>query len=460
MDGTTAEACDPYARTTGVNGNRAMVINLNATNPAGWSTDRGPNAGMTYTDSIIYELHVRDFSIDESSGIQNKGKFLGLTEKGTKNASGQTTGLDYLTDLGVTHIHLLPSYDYATVDETKLDTPQYNWGYDPKNYNVPEGSYSTDPYNGAVRVKEMKQMVKTLHDNNINVIMDVVYNHVYDADKFSFNQLVPKYFSRTNADGSYSSGSGCGNDTASERSMVKKYIVDSVNYWADEYHIDGFRFDLVGLLDVDTINEVVNTVHETHPDVVFYGEGWKMDTAVSKDDVIMATQWTSEKTPKFAYFSDTIRNLLKGDTFSHESTGFVSGATGQEELLAKCFTGATDWCKSPTQTVNYASCHDNYSLMDKLSVSRKDASFEDKTKMNNLAAAIYMTSEGIPLIHAAEELLREKIDENGNPIENSYKSSDLVNSIKWSNLDKENYRNVRDYYKGLIAFRKTMQLFV
>lgn len=454
VDGTTAEACDPYARTTGVNGNRAMVINLNATNPAGWSTDRGPNAGMTYTDSIIYELHVRDFSIDESSGIRNKGKFLGLTEKGTKNASGQTTGLDYLTDLGVTHIHLLPSYDYATVDETKLDTPQYNWGYDPKNYNVPEGSYSTDPYNGAVRVKEMKQMVKTLHDNNINVIMDVVYNHVYDADKFSFNQLVPKYFSRTNADGSYSSGSGCGNDTASERSMVKKYIVDSVNYWADEYHIDGFRFDLVGLLDVDTINEVVNTVHETHPDVVFYGEGWKMDTAVSKDDVIMATQWTSEKTPKFAYFSDTIRNLLKGDTFSHESTGFVSGATGQEELLAKCFTGATDWCKSPTQTVNYASCHDNYSLMDKLSVSRKDASFEDKTKMNNLAAAIYMTSEGIPLIHAAEELLREKIDENGNPVENSYKSSDLVNSIKWSNLDKENYRNVRDYYKGLIAFRK------
>ncbi len=454
VDGTTAEACDPYARTTGVNGNRAMVINLNATNPAGWSTDRGPNAGMTYTDSIIYELHVRDFSIDESSGIQNKGKFLGLTEKGTKNASGQTTGLDYLTDLGVTHIHLLPSYDYATVDESKLDTPQYNWGYDPKNYNVPEGSYSTDPYNGAVRVKEMKQMVKTLHDNNINVIMDVVYNHVYDADKFSFNQLVPKYFSRTNADGSYSNGSGCGNDTASERSMVKKYIVDSVNYWADEYHIDGFRFDLVGLLDVDTINEVVNTVHETHPDVVFYGEGWKMDTAVSKDDVIMATQWTSEKTPKFAYFSDTIRNLLKGDTFSHESTGFVSGSKGQEELLAKCFTGATDWCKSPTQTVNYASCHDNYSLMDKLSVSREDATFEEKTKMNNLAAAIYMTSEGIPLIHAAEELLREKIDENGKPVENSYNSSDLVNSIKWSNLDKENYRNVRDYYKGLIAFRK------
>lgn len=455
VDGTTSEACDPYARTTGVNGNRAMVINLNATNPAGWASDRGPNAGMSYTDSIIYELHVRDFSIDESSGIQNKGKFLGLTEKGTKNATGQTTGLDYLTDLGVTHIHLLPSYDYATVDETKLDTPQYNWGYDPKNYNVPEGSYSTDPYNGAVRVKEMKQMVKTLHDNNINVIMDVVYNHVYDADKFCFNQIVPKYFSRTKADGGYSSGSGCGNDTASERSMVRKYIVDSVNYWADEYHIDGFRFDLVGLLDVDTINEVVNTVHETHPDVVFYGEGWSMETVVSKDDVIMATQWTSEKTPQFAYFSDTIRDLLKGSGFNGGvSTGFISGSKGQEELLAKCFTATTDWCKSPTQTVNYASCHDNYSLMDKLAVSRPDASFEDRTRMNNLAAAIYMTSEGIPLIHAAEEMLREKLDENGEPVENSYNSSDLVNSIKWSNLDKEAYRNVRDYYKGLIAFRK------
>ena len=214
VDGSETEACDPYAKTTGVNGNRAMVIDMSATNPAGWAADRGPNQGMSYTDSVIYELHVRDFSIDPSSGIsdKNKGKFLGLTEKGTANETGQTTGLDYLTDLGVTHIHLLPSYDYATVDETKLDTPQYNWGYDPKNYNVPEGSYSTDPYNGDVRVKEMKQMVKTLHDNNINVIMDVVYNHVYDADKFCFNQLVPKYFSRTNADGTYSSGSGCGND--------------------------------------------------------------------------------------------------------------------------------------------------------------------------------------------------------------------------------------------------------
>lgn len=459
IDGETVEACDPYARTTGVNGNRAMVIDLASTNPAGWADDIGPNQGMSYTDSVIYELHVRDFSIDENSGISaaNKGKFLGLTEKGTTNKNGQPTGLDYLTDLGITHIHLLPSYDYATVDETKLDTPQYNWGYDPKNYNVPEGSYSTDPYNGSVRVAEMKQMVKALHDNNINVIMDVVYNHVYNADEFCFNQLVPQYFSRTNADGSYSNGSGCGNDTASERSMVKKYIVDSVNYWADEYHIDGFRFDLVGLLDTETINEVVNTVHQKHPDVVFYGEGWTMKTAVTKDGYTMATQVNSAKTPGFAYFSDTIRDAIKGDNFNAANTGFVSGKTGVEATIAACFIAAPSWCKSPSQTVNYASCHDNYTLWDKLQASRKDLLTDNKAdlvKMNNLAAAIYMMSEGIPLIHAGEEILRTKVDEEGELIHNSYNSSDFVNSIKWADLDKAEYRAVRDYYKGLIEFRK------
>ena len=461
QDGESVEACDPYARTTGVNGDRAMVIDLDSTDPAGWADDRGPNLGMSYNDSVIYELHVRDFSIDESSGISadHKGKFLGLTEKGTTNTTGQTTGLDYLVDLGVTHIHLLPSYDYGSVDETKLDTPQYNWGYDPVNYNVPEGSYSTDPYNGEIRVEEMKQMIKTLHDNDINVIMDVVYNHVYNADEFCFNQLVPKYFSRTNADGSYSNASGCGNDTASERAMVRKYIVDSVNYWADEYHIDGFRFDLVGLLDVDTINEVVDTVHQKHPDAIFYGEGWTMNSAVSKPNITMATQTNSAKTPNFAYFSDTIRDALKGDNFNVENTGFVNGAIGLEEKIAACFKAATSWCKSPTQTINYASCHDNYTLWDKISVSRSDASEEDRIRMNNLAAAIYMTAEGIPLIHAGEEILRTKPsltpDEDNHGVEhNSYNLPDSVNSIKWSDLNKEEYRNVRDYYKGLIAFRK------
>lgn len=461
QDGKESEACDPYARTTGVNGNRAMVIDLDSTDPEDWANDRGSNQGMSYNDSVIYELHVRDFSIDASSGISdaNKGKFLGLTEKGTTNATGQTTGLDYLTDLGVTHLHLLPVYDYATVDETKPDTPQFNWGYDPKNYNTPEGSYATDPYNGAVRVKEMKQMVKTLHDNNINVIMDVVYNHVYDADAFCFNRLVPQYFSRTKADGSYSNGSVCGNDTASERAMVKKYIVDSVNYWADEYHIDGFRFDLVGLLDTETINEVVNTVHQKHPDVVFYGEGWTMDTALSKEGYTMATQVNSDKTPDFAFFSDTIRDAIKGNNFKAKNKGFVTGATGLGEQIAKCFTADTDWCKSPAQTVNYASCHDNYTLWDKISVSRPDASVEDRIRMNNLAAAIYLTAEGIPLIHAGEEILRTKPSlnptlENHGVEENSYNLPDSVNSIKWGDLDKEAYRNVRDYYKGLIEFRK------
>jgi len=454
MGQNTKEACDPYAVTTGVNGNRAMVINLDDTNPEGWAQDRGTTDGMSYTDSVIYELHVRDFSIDQSSGIQNKGKFLGLTEKGTKSTSGQTTGLDYLVDLGVTHLHLLPSYDYATVDETQLDKPQYNWGYDPKNYNVPEGSYSTDPYNGDVRVKEMKQMVKTLHDNNINVIMDVVYNHVYSADDFCFNQIVPQYFSRTNEDGSYSNGSGCGNDTASERAMVKKYIVDSVNYWADEYHIDGFRFDLVGLIDTETINEVVSTVHAKHPEVVFYGEGWDMSTTVTKDGYTMSTQKNSAKTPGFAYFSDTIRDMLKGSVFDAMSTGFISGQQGREEDVAKSFMAVPGWTSNPTQIINYASCHDNYTLKDKLNVSREDATEEERIRMNNLAAAIYMTSEGIPLIHAGEEILRTKVDENGNIIHNSYNSSDYVNSIKWSDLDKEEYRAVRDYYKGLIEFRK------
>lgn len=455
VDGKTTEACDPYARTTGVNGKRAMILDLASTNPEGWENDTSPNVGMEYTDAIIYELHVRDLSSNAESGISEAhcGKFLGLTETGTKNSSGQSTGLDHIKDLGVTHIHLLPSYDYGSVDETKLDEAQYNWGYDPVNYNVPEGSYSTDPYHGEVRVREMKQMIQTLHENNINVIMDVVYNHVYDAESFCFNQLVPKYFSRTNEDGTYSNGSGCGNDTASERAMVKKYIVDSVNYWADEYHIDGFRFDLVGLLDTETINEVVNTVHKTHPDVVFYGEGWTMGTAVSKDGYTMATQTNSAATPEFAYFSDTIRDLLKGKN-DETSLGYVSGLTGQEEAVANAFRAKTSWTSNPTQIVNYASCHDNYTLKDKINAARKDATEEDRIKMNNLAAAIYLTAEGIPLIHAGEEILRTKVDESGKIIHNSYNSSDYVNSLSWGNLAKTEYQQTRDYYKGLIEFRK------
>lgn len=455
VGGNENEACDPYARTTGVNGKRAMILDLASTDPDGWENDTNPNAGMTYNDAVIYELHVRDLSSDESSGIQNTGKFLGLTETGTTTASGIPTGLDHMKDLGITHVHLLPIYDYASVDETQSDKPQFNWGYDPENYNVPEGSYSTDPYNGAVRVAEMKQMVKALHDNQISVIMDVVYNHVYNASDFCVNQIVPGYFSRVNEDGTYSNGSDCGNDTASERSMVRKYIVDSVKYWADEYHIDGFRFDLVGLIDTETINEVVTEVHKTHPDVIFYGEGWTMDTAVTKDGYKMTTQPNSTDVPGFAFFSDTLRDALKGHVFYTTRKGYVSGAADLADTVKGCFLGqAGDWCTTPAQSINYASCHDNMTLLDRITRSTPGVSEEDRIRMNNLSAAIYMTAQGIPFLQAGEEMLRTKIDASGGFVENSYNSPDSVNSIKWDTLEDEAYQNVYNYYKGLIAFRK------
>ena len=454
VDGITNEACDPYARTTGINGLRAMVIDLDATDPDGWENDKDPHYGSSITDAVIYELHVRDLSVDESSGITNKGKFLGLIETGTTNSQGIPTGLDHMKDLGITHVHLLPSYDYASVDESKLDTPQFNWGYDPLNYNVPEGSYSTDPYNGEVRVKEFKQMVKGLHDNGISVIMDVVYNHVYNAETFCFNQIVPQYFSRVTPKGYYSAGSGCGNDTASERSMVKKYIVDSVKYWADEYHIDGFRFDLVGLIDTETINAVVEEVHKTHPNVIFYGEGWTMDTEVTKDGYTMATQKNSTETPNFAYFSDTLRDAIRGPMGSDEKSGYVAGTGGYAGTIANCFLGSPSWCKSPTQTINYASCHDNLALYDKLILSTRNNSEEERIKMNNLAAAIVMTSQGTPFFQAGEEMLRSKPNGEGGYDHNSYKSSDEINNLKWDDLNNAAYQDVYNYYKGLIAFRK------
>lgn len=455
VKGEQQEACDPYARTTGVNGERAMVIDLDSTNPQGWDADKDPHAGAAITDAVIYELHVRDISSDASSGIKNVGKFLGVTETGTKTETGIPTGLDHMKDLGITHLHLLPVYDYGSVDETRLDEAQFNWGYDPVNYNVPEGSYSTDPYHGEVRVKEMKQMVKELHENGISVIMDVVYNHVHSAEDFCFNKIVPGYFSRIDENGKYSSGSGCGNDTASERAMVKKYIVDSVAYWADEYHIDGFRFDLVGLIDTETINEVVAEVHKDHPNVIFYGEGWTMETDMVKDGYKLTTQVNSTETPEFAFFSDTLRDALKGSVFEDSEKGFVSGAEGLEETIEQCFMGqAPDWCTTPSQSVNYASCHDNLTLMDRISRATPNASREERIRMNNLAAAIYMTSEGIPFMQAGEEMLRSKMKPDGGFDENSYASPDSVNSLKWDNLNEEEYQNVYQYYKGLIAFRK------
>lgn len=454
INGEESEACDPYARTTGVNGKRAMVIDLDSTDPEGWDNDTNPHAGENYTDAVIYELHVRDLSSDESSGIKNTGKFLGLIETGTKTESGISTGLDHIKDLGITHLHLMPSYDYGSVDEADLDRAQFNWGYDPVNYNVPEGSYSTNPYNGEVRVKEMKQMVQGLHENGISVVMDVVYNHVYNASEFCFNKIVPGYFSRIDEDGKYSNGSGCGNDTASEREMVRKYIVESVKYWADEYHIDGFRFDLVGLIDTQTINEIIEEVHKDHPDVIFYGEGWTLDTSVTKDGYMMATQLNSSQTPDFAYFNDTLRDGLKGSVFENTEVGYVSGADGLEDTITQCFMGAAEWCNSPSQTINYASCHDNLTLMDRIARSTLNAKSDERVHMNNLSAAIYMTAQGIPFMQAGEEMLRTKLKASGEYDENSYSSPDSVNSLKWDTLNEQEYQNTYNYYKGLIEFRK------
>ena len=457
-----SEAADPYARTTGVNGNRSMIIDLDSTDPEGWDSDKNPHAGENFTDAVIWELHVRDLSTDSSSGITNVGKYLGVIEKGTKTPGGVSTGLDHMVDLGITHVHLLPVYDYSSVDETTLDEPdaqKFNWGYDPKNYNVPEGAYSTDPYNGEVRVKEFKQMVKGLHDAGISVIMDVVYNHVADANGFCFNKIVPGYFTRPN-----SNGSGCGNDVASERSMVSKYIVDSVVYWAEEYHIDGFRFDLAGLIDTDTINTLMAEVKKTNPDVVFYGEGWAAgSTTTTKDNVDLTVMANASKVPGFAFFSDTIRNEVKGNTYGGVQPAFISGGNYSASTLFACYQGLPAWCPTPSQQISYISAHDNNTLFDHIQLAAKGSTTEQHIAMNKLGAAFYITAQGIPFMQAGEEFLRSKPMQEGDEpnndradgfVHNSYNAVDAVNSLKWSDLEKDEYQATYQYYKGLIAFRK------
>lgn len=448
VGGAANETIDPYAKTAGVNGDRGMVIDLDSTDPEGWDSDKNPNSGMSYTDAVIYELHVRDFSYDTSSGIKNVGKYLAFTETGTTNSEGKATGVDYLKDLGITHVHILPSYDYATVNEAS-DADQFNWGYDPKNYNIPEGSYSTDPYNGAVRVNEYKQMVQALHNNGISVVMDVVYNHTYSSSDFSFNLLVPGYFHRPD-----SNGSGCGNDVASERAMVKKYIVDSVVYWAEEYHIDGFRFDLVGLIDTDTINEIVEELHAIDPSILLYGEGWSIATGVTKDDVSLATQGNAYLTPGFAYFNDSMRDDVKGSVFGATDAGYVNGYPAKAGALLTSLAGGPVWAMEPTQVINYVSCHDNNTLFDKLQLTCPDATMEQLVAMNKMASAVVITSQGIPFFQAGEEILRTKVKADGTFDSNSYASSSSLNAIKWDDLNKAEYADVHDYYKGLIEFRK------
>ena len=448
VNGTVNETIDPYARTSGVNGDRGMVIDLDSTDPEGWDEDERPFKG-TYTDAVIYELHVRDFSYDASSGMANTGKYLAFTELGTTNSEGLSTGVDYIKDLGITHIHLLPTYDQATLKEDKLDVDQFNWGYDPKNYNVPEGSYSTDPYNGEVRVNEYKQMVQSLHANGIAVIADVVYNHTYSASDFSVNLLVPGYFHRPD-----SNGSGCGNDVASERAMVKKYIVDSCIYWIEEYHLDGMRFDLVGLIDTDTINEIVEELHAIDPSIVLYGEGWSIGTKVTKPDVDLATQGNAALTPGFGYFADAMRDNVKGSVFGATEPGYVNGNPSKAGALLMDIAGAPIWAMNPTQAINYVSCHDNYTLFDKLQSTCPDATMEELVAMNSLSAAMVITSQGVPFFQAGEEILRTKEKEDGTFDHNSYASSSELNCIKWDDLNKAEYKASYEYYKGLIEFRK------
>lgn len=470
-NGKEQEAVDLYARAGGVNGQRGMVIDLASTNPDGWDSDTQVNYGSSITDAVLYEEHVRDFSIDESSGMKNKGKYLAFTETGTKNSNGDPTGVDYLKDLGITHIQLQPSFDYASVDETKLDTPQFNWGYDPENYNFPEGSYSTDPTKGEVRVNEFKQMVKSLHDNNIGVVMDVVYNHTAKTNDSNFNKTFPEYYYRLNEDGSYSNGSGCGNETASERAMVRKYIVDSVVYWATEYHIDGFRFDLMGIHDIETMKAVREALDKVNPNILVYGEGWTGgDIAISKTTTAMKVNISQIK--GVAAFSDDIRDGLKGNVFNEKDTGFVSGKAKREETVKSGVVGATahpqvdyatvasdvhtPWAADPTQTINYVSCHDNNTLWDRFLNSCPDASDDEKIQMTKLTSSVVFTSQGIPFILSGEEILRTKpVPGSKTKLDNnSYKSPDSTNSIKWDTLSDPKTKAVYEYYKGLIAFRK------
>ena len=440
-------AADPYAKSAGVNGIKSMVVDLESTNPEGWDKDKN-NTQKSITDASIYELHVRDFSSHEDSGITNKGKFLAFTEKGTKTSQGNKSGIDYLSDLGVNYVHLMPTYDFGSVDENKCEG--YNWGYDPVNYNVPEGSYSSNPADGYTRVNEYKQMVQSLHNENIGVIVDVVYNHVYNTDEFSFNKIMNGYFSRPN-----SNASGCGNDTATERAMVRKYIVDSVKYWATEYHVDGFRFDLMGLIDVDTMKAVREALNEINPEIIIYGEGWSMDTKTVQD-VQLATQANASQLEGIAFFSDGIRDAIKGSSQEGNETtkGYVNAGASKDNknTIANGFKGRADWTNSPSQVINYASCHDNYALWDKLCQSNADVSEADRIKMNKMAAAIVYTSQGVPFTMQGEELLRSKKNEDGSYNGNSYNAPDSVNAIDYNKASE--YKDVYKYYKGLIEFRK------
>lgn len=452
-DEICCSCCDPYAKAVGINGHRAMIIDMRSTDPEGWNEDRCIYSDTPMTDQIIYEVHIRDLTLHPSSGIAHKGKYLGLCEQGTTLPSGKPTGLDHILELGITHVQLQPIYDFGSVDEAGDLDAQYNWGYDPVNYNAPEGSYATDPFCGKNRIFELKTLIQTLHRHGLGVYMDVVYNHVYDRDSFCFNMAVPGYFSRPG-----SNGSGCGNDTASERSMVRRFIIDSLYHWVKEYHIDGFRFDLAGLIDADTIRDAMKTIHTSHPNIRFYGEGWCMESLTTKHGIPMTDQAHSEMLPEFGFFNDTFRDLLRGSVFFHKEKGYLTGKTGIKNPLRSSFMGMTPWACSPAQSINYISCHDNHTLFDRLSLGLPKASKEDIARRCRAGAAFTMLSQGVPFLLAGEEMLRSKPLEDGGFDENSYRSPDSINAIRWSDLDDPLYSQTLEYYKGLIRFRKAHSL--
>ena len=439
---------DPYAKACGVNGHRSMVIDLAKTNPDGFANEDRPKLADPMS-MVITEVSIADVSAAASAHSLYPGKFKAFTEDKT---------ISYFKDMGVTHLQLMPSYDFASIDESDTLKEQYNWGYDPYNYNVPEGSYSTDPFDGAVRVREYKEMVHSIHEAGLGVIMDVVYNHTFNVHDSCFYKTAGNYFYRMDSlDATkYSDASACGNEIASEKPMVRKYIIDSLCYWASEYHIDGFRFDLMGVLDIETLNEAREALLKINPDIIMYGEGWTGgESALPESERCMKIN--APKTPGIGMFSDDIRDVVKGHVFYMDELGFVNGATDRDEELKRAVTCA-DWAKSPMQSINYLSCHDNYTLWDRFIISNSHESEEMRIRMNKLAASILFTAQGIPFFLHGEEFARTKISEaDGAPVENSYCSPLSVNAIDYDRA--EQFAELRAYYKGLIALRRAHKAF-
>ena len=440
-----------WATAVGVNGKRGAIVDMTQTNPQGWAADKRP--AIAAKDLILYEMHHRDFSIDESGDFIHKGKFLALTEP---------RAISHLKELGVNAVHILPSFDYASVDETRLNESQYNWGYDPVNYNVPEGGYSTDPYKPEVRINEFKQMVQALHKAGIKVILDVVYNHTWNIDESNFQLTRPDYFYRKNADGTYSNGSGCGNETASERDGMRQFMIESVKYWVDEYHIDGFRFDLMGVHDIETMNAIRKAVPD---DIFIYGEGWSAGSCAYLGELAMKANIS--KTPGIAAFSDEMRDALRGPWDSNSKAAFLGGVKGYEESIKFGIVGAIQhpgvnyelvnyskapYALEPTQMIAYVSCHDDMCLVDRLKASVKGITQDELIRLDLLAQTVVMTSQGVPFMLSGEEMLRDK-----KGVHNSYESPDSINHLDWDNLER--YPQVIDYYKNLIALRKAHPAF-